>query len=79
MKASMDGLDVLWMRMTLIGCVWCEMNRPNLLVFVRSLNASLGHQIADAFLQIIDSIGHIVDAGNHLVGHRLEFVLDILQ
>lgn len=44
-----------------------------------SFDTRLGHQVVYALLQVIDSIAHVVDSGDYLVGHRLELVLDILQ
>lgn len=45
----------------------------------RSFDASLSHQIGNALFQIIYSGAHIINACYNLIGHRLEFVLDILQ
>lgn len=45
----------------------------------RSVDASLSHQIANTFLQIVDSVAHVVYAGRQLVRHQLELVLNALQ
>lgn len=42
------------------------------------LNASFRHQLTNAFLQVINTIAHLINSWNDLLAHALEFVLDVL-
>lgn len=44
-----------------------------------SLDPGLVHQIGDALFQIIDTVAHVVDPSDYLIGHGLKLVLHVLQ
>lgn len=51
----------------------------NLVFPFQFFHASLGHEVGDIFLQVIDATAHVIDPSNDLVGHDLKLVLHLLQ
>lgn len=43
------------------------------------LHAGLRHNVRDGFLQTVDTCAHLFHLMAHLIGHRLELVLHVLQ
>lgn len=51
----------------------------NLVLSVQFFYSSLGHEVCDIFLQVIDSAAHVIDPSDDLIRHNLKLVLHLLQ
>lgn len=56
-----------------------QKSRNSLFEILGTFNAGLRHQIANVLFEIVYSVAHVIDACDDLLGHRLEFVLYVLQ